>query len=560
MPARLSSKSLLLAGLTLLAVAAIVALSPERTRVLLVNSAILAIGAAVIALPIGGGIAVVLARFTVPGRYAAVGCLAVLLFVPLLANLSGWDAMLGQQGWQTLVFGQMDEPLLFGMRGAILVHGVAAVPWAAFIVGLGLLQVDPAQEEAALTSASPSAVLCEITLPQTLPFILAAGLWIAVGTTAEMTVTNIYLVSTYTEELYNTFALQADPREAAISVLPGVLSLAIVLLAALATFNRLPLTRLRLASRPRWLWPLGKWKWPVACVIWLMVGMLLVVPIGSLIDKAGFEVTATANGRPSHGWSALKFVRELATVPQGFGRDAYWTVVTAALAATLALAGAIFLGWLARLRECFAWLTAMVTTLTLVAPGPLVGIALIWLLRRPLGPEIALNDIALKDIALKDVAFQDGRSETLLIFLCDRSVLLPVLAQCIRALPLATLICWYSFSTLDDDVLAAAALDGAGPWRRLWRIALSQRWRALVAAWLAALAVALGDLAWSQLVLPPGMDTLQRRVFGLVHSGVEEQVASLSLVMIAASAVLAVLILRLMMRESGVRHFPPRRL
>src|SRR5688572_18024247 len=103
MPVRFSPKGLLLAVFALLAVVAIVVLSPERMRALLVNSALLAIGAAVIALPIGGGIAVVLARFAVPGRYGAVSCLAVLLFVPLLANLSGWDAMLGQQGWQTLV-------------------------------------------------------------------------------------------------------------------------------------------------------------------------------------------------------------------------------------------------------------------------------------------------------------------------------------------------------------------------------------------------------------------------------------------------------------------------
>jgi ABC-type spermidine/putrescine transport system permease subunit II len=60
--------------------------------------------------------------------------------------------------------------------------------------------------------------------------------------------------------------------------------------------------------------------------------------------------------------------------------------------------------------------------------------------------------------------------------------------------------------------------------------------------------------AWSYLALPPGLDTLQRRVFGLVHSGVEEQVAAISLVMIAASAVLAVLIVRLMTGGIALRR------
>jgi ABC-type Fe3+ transport system permease subunit len=80
----------------------------------------------------------------------------------------------------------------------------------------------------------------------------------------------------------------------------------------------------------------------------------------------------------------------------------------------------------------------------------------------------------------------------------------------------------------------------------LWRIAVPQRWMALVAAWLAAFAIAAGDLAWGQLVRPAGLDLIQRRVFGLVHSGVEEQVAAISLVNITAYALMAGLILWLL--------------
>ena len=64
------------------------------------------------------------------------------------------------------------------MRGAIFVHGIAAVPWVALIVGIGLTQVDPAQEEAALLVLPPRGVLWRITLPQALPFVVAAAIWI----------------------------------------------------------------------------------------------------------------------------------------------------------------------------------------------------------------------------------------------------------------------------------------------------------------------------------------------------------------------------------------------
>src|SRR5438477_6161216 len=168
-----------------------------------INSAILAVGSVSIALPLGTLLAILLARFDVPGRRIAAAAVGVLLFLPLYVQLSAWDAALGKLGWFTLAHGSLAHPLLAGMRGAIFVHGVAAIPWVTLLVGIGLLQVDPAQEEAALLIAPPRVVLWRITLPQALPFILAAAIWVVVSTTSEMTVTNIYLVNprewTYTE-------------------------------------------------------------------------------------------------------------------------------------------------------------------------------------------------------------------------------------------------------------------------------------------------------------------------------------------------------------------------
>ncbi|HEY2761749.1 MAG TPA: hypothetical protein VGI75_13425, partial [Pirellulales bacterium] len=181
----------------------------------LINSAVLATGTLAIALPVGVTLAVLLTRFAVPGRRLAIVCLGVLLFLPLYVQLSAWDAALGKLGWFTLAHGSLAQPFLNGMRGAIFVHGMAAIPWVALIVGIGLLQVDPAQEEAALLVASPQVVLWRITLPQAVPFVAAAALWTIVGTIAEMTVTNIYLINpaqwTLTERFYMSWSLSLSP-------------------------------------------------------------------------------------------------------------------------------------------------------------------------------------------------------------------------------------------------------------------------------------------------------------------------------------------------------------
>jgi ABC-type Fe3+ transport system permease subunit len=170
----------------------------------------------------------------------------------------------------------------------------------------------------------------------------------------------------------------------------------------------------------------------------------------------------------------------------------------------------------------------------MATPGPLVGVALIRLLNQDWSPAM--------------------------IYLYDKTVLAPVVAQAFRGLPIAILLVWHSLATLSDDELSAAALDGAGPLRRLWLIALPQRWPALIGAWLAAFAIAAGDLAWSHLVVPPGIATVQERVFGLIHYGADEQVAGICLVVVIAYAVLSATIVGLVRsrgRESlAGKRFP----
>src|SRR3954453_12799559 len=110
-------------------------LSPAEGRRALVNSAVLAVGAALLALPTGTLLALLIARFDLLGQRAAAACLGVLLFLPLYVQLAGWDAVFGKLGWYSLAYGSLSEPFLGGMRGAIFVHGMAAMPWVALLVG-----------------------------------------------------------------------------------------------------------------------------------------------------------------------------------------------------------------------------------------------------------------------------------------------------------------------------------------------------------------------------------------------------------------------------------------
>jgi iron(III) transport system permease protein len=499
----------------------------------LINSAILATGSLAIALPLGTLLAVFIARYNVAGRRTAAAALGLLLFLPLYVQLCGWDAALGKLGWFTILHGSLAQAFLSGMRGAIFVHGLAAVPWVALIVGIGLTQVPAAQEEAALLVFPPRMVLWRITLPEAWPFVLAAAMWTIVSTTSEMTVTNIYLINprdwTLTERFYMQMAA-GDAAQATATVLPGAAMLALVVLSTLVVAFRVAGRRRLSPLAPPLTFHLGRWRVVASAAVWAIVLILVGVPIASLISKAGFVVVHDGAERyPT--WSLVTCLHEIARVPVRFRNELLGTVAVAVSAASVAmLAGCIF-AWAVRRSRWVGVLAVSVIVLGLMIPGPLVGAALIMLLNHDLPPAIPLGD---------------GTAKSWLLILYDNTPLAPIIAQAIRALPLAILLLWYSFSILDRDVLDAAALDGLSPMRVFWRVALPQRWRAVVAAWLAAFAIAAGDLAWSQLVTPPGLDLLSRRVFGLVHSGVEEQVAAISLVNIIVYSALAAAVLTLL--------------
>ena len=498
----------------------------------LLNSALLATGALAIALPCGTILAVLLTRFSIHGRRFAVACLGVLLFLPLYVQLSAWDAAFGKLGWFTVSHGSLAQPFLSGLRGAICIHGLAAIPWVTLIVALGMMQLDRTQEEAALLVVPSRSVLWRITLPQSVPFLIAAAIWTVIGTISEMTVTNIYLINpdqwTFTERFYMSWSLQHEPISK-IDYLIGIGFLAFVMVLTLRIVDQYA----RFAHSPSVaaIHPfITNCTFPATLILWGIVILLVGVPLASLCSKAGF-VVLHANSERIPSWSLFKCLTEVAQAPLRFSAELRGTLLTAGLAATAALAIALPLAWLARRRRWSSIPATLVAAVAIAVPGPLVGVGLIALLNHDLPPHLP---------------FTDGTIKSWLLLLYDNTPLAPVVAQSIRALPPTILLLWYSFATLNPDVLAAATLAGLSQSRVLWKIAIPQRWRTVTAAWIVAFAVAAGDLAWCHLVTPPGLDLLQRRIFGLVHSGVEEQVAAISLLVITLYAVLATAILWLM--------------
>ncbi|NIP84027.1 MAG: ABC transporter permease subunit [Planctomycetales bacterium] len=479
---------------------------------MILNTFVLVTGTLAISLPIGVFLALLISRTNLPGRRGVLFLIALLWLVPLYLQTGAWQAGFGMQGWYTLASGY---ELLQGMRGAIWVHAVSGVAWVTLLVAVGVKSVPRELEEEALLDGSAAEVLWKVTLRQAAGAILLAAVWVAIVTAGEMTVTDLFRVRTYAEELYLAHAATADMDTAALQLLPGMVITGLLVAAALLLCWRLMPRADQPALRPSSDFPLGRWRWPLFALTAVVLVVLWAVPLANLIYRAGAEMWLTAEGEPIRRWQMSKFL-EMVFVQSldQFGEELVCGLIVGVGTASLVLVVATGLAWWGRAGRGPAAAVYLIVACGLAVPGPLWGVAVIRLLSGFPG----VYD----------------------------SLAAPTLAISLRTLPLATLILWHAWRSLPTSILDAARQEGAGPWTRLIRIALPARWPALAVTWLVVLMLALGDLSASQLVQVPGQGTLANRIFDRLHSGAYDQVCGACLALLGLFAALTTLVLGLL--------------
>lgn len=481
---------------------------------LLLNTLLLAGLCCAVSVPVGTCLGWLLVRTDVPGRRLTLTLLGILFFVPLYLQAAAWQVGFGLPGW-----GMLSQALPEGLHGwpeVVWIHSLAALPWVTLIAGAGFWLVEPELEEQALVDGTAWQVFWHVTLRQSLPAVMAAAAWVFIVTAGEMTVTDLFQVRTYAEEVYTRLALGQELGEAALGVLPGMLLTVTLVAVALLVLTRLTPRERPRSSRPRWVYRLGRGRWPAVGLLGLLVLVVAGVPLASLAYRAGLIATLTPHG-PLRAWSLGKCLGMVLTSPIRFHRELGWSLGLSLLAATTAVFVAAGLVWATRRSRLGTGVVLGLAALTLATPGPLIGVAIIGVLNRPELPWLA--------------------------YLYDQTIAAPWLALVVRALPPAILILWHALRTIPSEMLDAAAVDGAGPGTRFWRIALPARASAVGLAWVVALAAALGELVASILVVPPGVTTLSIRIFGLLHYGVEDQVAGICLALVGLSAGVAAAVL-----------------
>jgi iron(III) transport system permease protein len=474
--------------------------------------------------------AVLLYRTDLPLRGLFRFLVVLTLFVPLPLFASGWQAALGSGGWLPAAFwsappagdpdgsptGLVWKAWGRGWVAAVWIHAVAALPWVVLLVGQGLRWVERELEEDALTAAGPWRVLWAVTLRRSAAAVGAAALWVALQAATEITVTDMFQVRTFAEEVYTQLVAPepdaaAPTGEAAVAravavSLPSVLATWLVVLAAARAWER-RLPPLQTFDASPYLYRLGAARWPCAALVVLVVAALVGVPVASLVWKVGL------GGSPQE-WSGVVALDHLRTVFRVRGQLVAESLLVAGLAGAGTAALALVTCWLATGTRRFHFAVLLLIGAAWAMPGPVVGLGL----KGAIGVLMDLDPTGLAARLL-----YHGPSPA------------PVLwAYLVRFFPFAVALLWPVVRLLPRDLRDAARVDGAGPAGELWHVVRPLTALAGVRAALAVAVLCLGELSAGKLAETPGSQTFAHEVFTQMHYGVTNDLAALCLVLLAA--------------------------
>lgn len=487
----------------------------ERIVQLAANTLLLVGGTCLLAVPAGTMLAVLLVRTTLPGRRVLLAILVILLFVPVPLIVSSWQALLGAGGLLPIALwvSGVDRPWATGWGPSIWVHGLAALPWVACIVGLGLRWVEPELEEEAALQMPPWRVLWEVTLPRCRASIAAAALFVALQTAGDISVTDMMLISTLAEEVYTQFTVGGEAiGHTLLLALPWLIVLIALLAVAAAELERALPPLPVLVREPRPLIDQPGWLGLLFIAVMFAV---LIVPAAGLVWRLGEA------GQPRY-WSAAHAWHQLMAQAWLLGRPLLLSIGTALAGGMLVAGVALVACWLARDSLILRGFLLVLLTTAWGMPGPVVGIGLKELIMR------IVQDLP------------EGPWDPLLYFGPSP---LPILwAHLIRFLPAAVLFLWPVVRLIPRGLIETAQLQGAGPLRQLLLVVWPMTRRAAAIIALAVAALAIGELAAAGRVETPRWECFARLLFDRMHYGAASDVAALSVLLLLTVSAAALVV------------------
>ncbi|MFG2297245.1 ABC transporter permease [Streptomyces sp. NPDC048603] len=456
--------------------------------------------------------AYVFARLDFPGKEALRALVTVPFVLPTVVVGTAFLALVGRNGLTDELWGVRLDTTVWAILLAHVFFNYAVVVRT---VGGLWAQLDPRQEEAArVLGAGRFAAWRRVTLPALAPAVAAAALMVFLFTFSSFGVVQILGGPSYATlevEVYRQTAQLLDLPTAAVLTMIQFTAMALILAIHARTVRRRE-TALRLvdpsgtAHRPR-----GAGQWALLGGVLLTVALLIVLPLGVLVERS-FD---TADGYGLGFYRALQDAASTGTFVVA-PLEAVWNSLQYALAAT---AIALLIGGLAA------------AALTRRA-GPFVR-GFDALLMLPLG--VSAVTVGFGFLITLDEPPLDLRTSWILVPLAQALVGVPFVVR--TMLPV--------LRAVDARLREAAAVLGASPFRAWREVDLPLVRRALLIAAGFAFAVSLGEFGATVFIARPDNPTLPVAVARLLGRAGElnygQAMALSTILMLVCAASLLVL-------------------
>jgi len=389
---------------------------------------------------------------------------------------------------------------------AIWIHSMAAIPQLTVILWFGLLASGRTYEEQASLDADERTVFWQITFPRLLPILAIAIVWVFVTCAREIAVTDIYRIGTLAEQIYLGYSLgELDATVGNLTTVALIVVATGMVVASLFNLD-VPSTAEELSVQTRQAGN-SNWQNGLSIVMLVLVGL----PVLNLMIRAGSFVHFTDGQAVAH-YSFGHVWQGVARVPSVFASEIAWSSTIALSSCLLSLTLATLAFWFSIHSKFCRVIFLLSVAICSGLPGPLIGSSLLWL--RSIG------------------------ESSLITWLFDRTIFAPVIANILFCWPVCSVLVWFVLRNTARDSLEHAKMEGASSISRLLRIVVAGNKLGLLGVAIIIFAHSFGELSASQLAVPPGMDTVPRRMLGMLHSGVNDHTAGLTIVIVGFTIVL----------------------
>ncbi|TCR70647.1 iron ABC transporter permease [Bosea sp. BK604] len=340
----------------------------------------------------GGIVAWLVERTNVPFKPLAYLSAIISLGTPYIIYVSAWLYILGRAGPLNASYRALtgETGLLFNVYsipGMVLIEGVLWSPLVFLLLSATFRRSNADMEEAArMSGASVFATVTRISLRLAMPAIAGLGIFVFIRNLEAFDVPVLIgtpsKISLLTTDIYQSMT-QVPPQLGHASAFSMLMMVIVAVL--LHFYGRISKKAERYASitgkgfRPR-PFDLGKGRWLGAALIVLNALLVLVLPLLAILYNS---LTPFVRAMNLAGLSNLTLDHYRAVFAQAhYVELALNTVIVAASAATVAVALTAIAAWMSVRRWPYSGLIDQLTSVPLVFPGIVLGVAMI---------EMALN-------------------------------------------------------------------------------------------------------------------------------------------------------------------------